>query len=566
MTAGNPGPKAGANPSALPAEKREGGQRRVNFARNYGLASLAFVMVLIVTGILHNDFHVARTAYVAVLFALCAGPYFLAGRNPKHRLLAMYMACYFAVFGMAAFFYLIDGELPVVVWGTGEVTEDDLANITTADAVIVLGALMTLAGYFFLQKLRGPGKSNFLAYEWRYSTVLKTGVMLWCVGFAYMLAYDTTASVYYIPKYVLGLPVGVASNLKLMAPLGALMLIYLITRDYLPKVVWTLLVTMMAAEFVFGFISSSKETSFRIAALLLLGLYFLRGRVSFRILAVIVVVSIPYLLYFNAYRYTMMEQHYLNSGAALKGFAENMEEVKRRTSGAEDVADSSLGAIGERIDGKRYVDIITTGTDSGKQPFLYGKTLSTFFASWIPRMFWPEKPDISTGQMFNRAFKLSASRLTMVPTTIPGELYWNFAMPGVIIGMFVIGMIFGSISSAVSGGSGMTLPRFLILLLATYFLAMRIEGNVATQYSTFLRLVILIWAIDKFYRWRGLSRRIKAPPKSPDPSRMPPVQSAPAQPGSAQPGPAQPGVAQPGLAQPGPPSSPWQRPAPSNRT
>lgn len=538
MISGDISPDSGANKPAMPAEKPAVARRRVNPARKYALTVLAFFTVVIVAGILNQEFQLARTAYVTVLFVLCAGPYFFAGSNPKHRLLAMFMACYFAIFGMAAFFYLIDGASPVVVWGTGAVTQDDLAHLTTGDVAVILGGLCALGGYFFFQKLRGTRKSRFLACEWRYSTVLKTGVALWCLGFAYMLAYDTTASVFYIPKYVLGLPTGVASNLRLLAPLGALMLIYLITRDYLPKLVWILLLTMMAAEFVFGFISSSKETSFRIAALLLLGLYYLRGRVNFKVLAVIVVVAIPYLLYFNAYRFSMMERHFINSGAALEFFGESMKSVKQRTAGAENVAGSSLRSLGDRIDGKRYVDIITSGTNSGKQPFLYGKTLNTFFASWIPRMFWPEKPDISTGQMFNRAFKLSASRLTMVPTTIPGELYWNFAMPGVILGMFVFGMVFGSISASVSDGSAMTLPRFLILLLATYFLAMRLEGNVATQFSTFLRLVIVIWAIDRFYRSRGVSRRVKVkpPPTAPDPVQTPAVQSAT-------------------------PSTPWSRPA-----
>ncbi len=531
MTAAKRSPPAGANP-----------------ARNYGLAVLACITVLIVAGIVNQEFQVARTAYVAVLFVICAGPYFFAVSNSKHRLLAMFMACYFAVFGMAAFFYLIQGELPVMVWGTGEVTADDLARLTTGDGVIVLGALFAIAGYFFFHKLRGTRKSTFLAYEWRYSTVFKTGVTLWCLGFAFMLAYDTSASVFYIPEYVLGLPTGLASNLRLLAPLGALMLIYLVTRNYLPKTVWTVLLTMMAAEFVFGFIVSSKETSFRLAALLLLGIYYLRGRVNLKILAVIVVVAIPYLLYFNAYRFYIMERHYINSGAAFENFGKNMESVEQQASEADNVTGSSLRSLRERIDGKRYVEIITTGTNAGKQPFLYGETLTTFFASWIPRMFWPEKPDISTGQMFNRAFKLSASRLTMVPTTIPGELYWNFAMPGVILGMFVIGMIFGSITAAAGDGFNMTLPRFLMLLLATYFLAMRLEGNVATGFSTFLRLLIIIWLIDRFYRSRGVSRRRKVPPAAPDPAQPPTVPE--------------------GAVQSGPsavPASPWQRPAHGNR-
>lgn len=524
-------PPAGSPPAGRPAVPVAAGLRRGNPGRAYALTVLAFILVTVVAGILNESFVVARATYAVTIFVLCSGLYFFGGSAPRHRLMSMFMACYFAIFGMAAFIYLLIGELPVVQFGRGEVTADDLAQLTTSDVAIILGGLAALGGYFSLNAMRGNRKSKFLAYEWRYSTVLKTGIALWVIGFVFMLAYDTTASVFYIPRSVLGLPTGVASNLRLMAPLGALMLVYLITRQYRLPVVWTVLLMIMVVEFIFGFIVSSKELSFRISALLLLAFYYLHGRLNWKILAVIVVVAIPYLLYFNAYRLTMMEQAYLNSGTAFESFDQNMKAVEKRTAGAADVAVSSLRGLMERIDGKRYVDIITTGTKSGKVDFLYGETLTTFFASWIPRVFWPEKPDISTGQMFNRAFGLSASPLTMVPTTIPGELYWNFSMPGVIVGMFLIGMFFGLISAGVSHGASITLPRFLVLLLATYFLAIRLEGNIATQFSIFLRLALLVWLIDKLYRSIGWSRRVRAVPvasKRPVPSSggAPPPPSA----------------------------------------
>lgn len=363
-----------------------------------------------------------------------------------------------------------------------------------------------------LAKLRPSPSSQFLAREWNYPGVLKTGLGFWCIGFAFMLAYDTTASVFYIPKYVLGLPTGVASNLRLMAPLGAMMLIYLLARRYRQRLVITLLVTMMAAEFIFGFIVSSKELSFRLAVLLLLGLYYLRGRASFKLLVIMLLVSIPYLLYFNAYRLALMEGHFLNSGAALSVFDDSMKSVKRRTGKEEDVTASSMNALRSRIDGKIYVEIITSGTESGKVPYLYGKSINLFFGSWIPRVFWPEKPDISYGQEFNRAFHLSNSRYTFVPMTMLGELYWNFAMPGVILGMFLMGMILRGVATSVSNGRSITLPRFLVLLLVTYFLAIRFEGNIANQFSTVMRLVALVWIIDRIYRALGISHRVQTKP------------------------------------------------------
>jgi hypothetical protein len=57
--------------------------------------------------------------------------------------------------------------------------------------------------------------------------------------------------------------------------------------------------------------------------------------------------------------------------------------------------------------------------------------------SFIPRVLWPEKPNVSQGEWFNKY--VGAAPGTSLGITAVGELYWNFAIPGVVIGMFVVG-------------------------------------------------------------------------------------------------------------------------------
>jgi uncharacterized membrane protein len=121
-------------------------------------------------------------------------------------------------------------------------------------------------------------------------------------------------------------------------------------------------------------------------------------------------------------------------------------------------------------------------------------------------MFWPEKPNNSIGQLFNQEFSLSESKYTFVPATQLGEMYWNFGMIGVVFGMMGIGMIFGFVASRFSVGGNMTLPRFLVLLLATYYLAVRFEGGFANQYSIFVRLVFLVAVLNVFIQFFGFSQ------------------------------------------------------------
>lgn len=527
-----PPPKAGGQANPAEPAPPTGSRRtlpvgRGKAGRNYLLICGGFVLSLILASLFTDHMPVGRVLYVTLLCAICAGPFLIGSGNPRHRILAIFMGAYFIIFGMSTYFAVLSGESIAVMWGDSEsMMLSAEAFLTASDFVVLLGGIAFLGGYYLMYGMRIRKSSGFLSYEWRYGTILRMGLLLWGVGFLFMLNYDTISSVYYMPTTVLGLPIGVASNFRLLAPLGAVTLIYLITRNYRPALVWTLLIAIMGTEFVFGFIVSSKETSFRIAVLLLLGLFYLRGKVNFRIIGIMLVVSIPYLLYFNAYRMNMMERGYIDAASAFEAFEKDLDTVKGKTEGAENVAGSSLRGLRQRVDGKVYIDIIVAGTSSGKVDYVYADTLLLFFQSFIPRFIWPEKPIITTGQMFNREFGLSASRYTFVPTTQLGELYWSFAWPGVIIGMMAIGMVFARIGTTVFSGMGMTLPRFLLLMMSTYFLAIRFEGNIASQYSTVVRLLILVWLLDQFLRWMGVSRRVRPDGAKKQPAAAPAAKPA----------------------------------------
>jgi len=465
-----------------------------------------FALIILLARSLQNEGDVTPSLYCIILFAICAGPALMGRHNLRHRLLAMFMGCYFVVFGLHPTVQVLSGQNGLIGWGAGEANTGVGANSAlTSDAVVILGALAALGGYFLVSALRGGRPSTFLNHEWRYPTILRAGVITWAIGFAEMISYDLNVSPLHIPTHIMGLPLGVASNIRLLSPLGAMMLIHLAARSYRSRLVWPLLLIVIAAEFLFGFIGNSKEISFRIPVLLLVGLYYLGGRISKKLFIVMVIVGVPYLLFFNAYRMITMEHEYKTPAEALAAFSKNIETVKRQTEGQTGVVSSSLANFTERVDGKVYVDIIVAGMASGRVQHLGGETIAWFFESFIPRFLWAEKPDISIGQVFNHEFHLSESRFTFVPTTELGELYWNFGMPGAIVGMLIIGLIFGQLGATLLDRSTMTVPRFVMLLMSTYYLAVRFEGNIASEYSTFIRLVILIWIADRLLRLFGVS-------------------------------------------------------------
>jgi hypothetical protein len=422
------------------------------------------------------------------------------------------MAAYFVIFGIrdladvtgGGFIALAPSDLPI-----GSAL--DSAILGRSDWVVLVGAATFLAGYFFLFKFTERRTSQFLAYEWRRSTIFTIGVILWLIGITLSIAYDMTVTPAYLPTSILGLPVGIASNLRLLAQLGSIMLIYLALQGSTNRMAWGILLAVICVEFIFGFLANSKETSFRTPVLLLLGSYFLHGRLNKTLLSIIILAFIPYLLFFNAYRLNVLQEQNQSQRQVLERLDDNLDTVLINTKSQTNIASSSLNALIQRVNGKVYVDIIVAGLESGSVSRLNGESLVWFLSSFVPRALWQGKPEISLGRRFNLEFDLSASRYTYVPTTQLGELYWNFGFPGVVVGMFALGMILGYLSSLLSESKRITICRFLTLLMATYLLAIRFESNIALQYSSFVRVLLLIGLIDYLFRIIGLSRRQSSP-------------------------------------------------------
>lgn len=77
-----------------------------------------------------------------------------------------------------------------------------------------------------------------------------------------------------------------------------------------------------------------------------------------------------------------------------------------------------------------------------EEPYTLGSELSLLAVAWIPRIFWPDKPTISIGKVFYQKFYPPIYHEgTAVAPTLPGEFYWALGIIGVIVGMFLIGIL-----------------------------------------------------------------------------------------------------------------------------
>lgn len=78
--------------------------------------------------------------------------------------------------------------------------------------------------------------------------------------------------------------------------------------------------------------------------------------------------------------------------------------------------------------------------------FLNGETMANIEYSLIPRFLWPDKPNMNVGKWFTVYLGFSSREedaTTSSAMTAAGELYWNFAVPGVILGTLIQYLLYG---------------------------------------------------------------------------------------------------------------------------
>lgn len=94
-----------------------------------------------------------------------------------------------------------------------------------------------------------------------------------------------------------------------------------------------------------------------------------------------------------------------------------------------------------------------------------GETMERIAYSFIPRILWPEKPTVTVGgwfYMYAGGQKEEGETDTSFGITATGECYWNFGMPGVVIGMLIIGLTIGGLWRLSGTDPRVTLSRIFL--------------------------------------------------------------------------------------------------------
>ena len=139
-------------------------------------------------------------------------------------------------------------------------------------------------------------------------------------------------------------------------------------------------------------------------------------------------------------------------------------------------------------------------------PFQWGHSLLDLFTFWIPRLLWPGKP-ISFGLAFPAAYMpdMHWGTMTYASCSLPGELYLNFHVPGVLAGCALLGVAMRVAYSLARSG-----PGGLLLYGYAFITAMHlVEGCIASQLETAIThlvpALLALLVLTRFARPRAVA-------------------------------------------------------------
>jgi hypothetical protein len=116
--------------------------------------------------------------------------------------------------------------------------------------------------------------------------------------------------------------------------------------------------------------------------------------------------------------------------------------------------------------------------------------------AFIPRILWPTKPTGGPAVQFGRVFILSSEEASNSYTSFGiyhmGDLYLNFSLPGVIIGMFILGAVYRFTYEYLTPAAGPHWKgRIFIYLFSLWVMMNGFEGDIPTVYGNLLKSLVV---------------------------------------------------------------------------
>lgn len=186
------------------------------------------------------------------------------------------------------------------------------------------------------------------------------------------------------------------------------------------------------------------------------------------------------------------------SAGDVRGLQSELASLATTTWGAGTVAATMGASVEQIVRNSAYLEVlalVTQHVDSTGEFFNGRNYLAPLFV-FIPRALWPDKPVLSLGNWVYREVYGYVGE-TSVGQTIPGDLYMNFAVAGVLVGLALFGIVGRAVTCLIAAmRSPRCVPLIPYLVYAVgqpnHDLAAHVAGSVRLLLFTILALQFLV--------------------------------------------------------------------------
>ena len=200
----------------------------------------------------------------------------------------------------------------------------------------------------------------------------------------------------------------------------------------------TLLVVSISIQVIVGFVIGFKATALEPLAYTALAYLVTKGRFPWRFTFAAVAVTLVLLAPLNlAYRGTLRNTSGVSTGAAVNSSVGTLPHMS--------VFDALESSYNEFLHRYRLIDSIALIETLTPTRFPYGSGTDYILLPaviLIPRALWPDKPQQTEGGEFSQTYwNIPSVIRTATPLTMIGDLYRNFNLLGIAIGMTLWGVL-----------------------------------------------------------------------------------------------------------------------------
>jgi oligosaccharide repeat unit polymerase len=202
--------------------------------------------------------------------------------------------------------------------------------------------------------------------------------------------------------------------------------------------------------------------------------------------------------------------------------ASNIREERREVSASELSILAGLESTANHVfEGFYALDPIKiTMIARSEEDHMMGESFIMFLVAPIPRLIWPEKPSVRLGPYVGQAL-LDFNNNSGAPPSAIGEFYINFGMTGVVLGMFLMGVLLKIVHSTYAIAPNPVFSRVRYALAVMIFVHFLIADFSYAILFVF-KYGIGIFLCEKYWSTR-LAPRSNAVPARPTPQNLPAI-------------------------------------------